>query len=570
MLACVRAYNDFLVEWARADPQRLDAGAGDAVLGRAARRCARSSAAPRIGHRAIALLRPAADWSASRRSAHRHWDPVWAAARDTGLSVSFHIGAGDLAADPQRRQRHRRPATNFSRANRPLYFMQNAQLHLRPDLRRRLPPLPRGCASSRSRAASAGSTSSSRASTGSGRTAARAASTRSTTCCRASTSAARSTAASGSSASRHPRRHRALPRQPAVGDRLPASDLHGAGPGDDRHAAARVRRATALAAIAESEPAQGAARQRRGALPGQLSTAACRPRPLGRCARPASSTSPPASPAPTARKLFADAGADVIKVETGRRRPAAPLVGDAAPISAARTRRSSGSSHVSKRSVVLAPGSPAVAAALARRGPRHRGTPTPPGSMPATVSRQLPAPGAGVDLAVRARPARGPSGRRPTSRCRPSAARSARRGLPGGEPFQAGGRITEWLAGTYAAVAALAALRRVRRGGDGEHVDLSLLEAHGARHDQLHVGALADARAAGGAARAAHADGGDAVDRADARRLRRLLHQLAAAVRRLPAADRAAGAARRRGAGAGRRSPGPLRRVERRWSTTGR
>jgi crotonobetainyl-CoA:carnitine CoA-transferase CaiB-like acyl-CoA transferase len=51
------------------------------------------------------------------------------------------------------------------------------------------------------------------------------------------------------------------------------------------------------------------------------------------------------------------------------------------------------------------------------------------------------------------------------------------RGLPGREPFQAGGRITEWVGGTYAAVAALAALHRMRRTGCGERVDFSLFEA---------------------------------------------------------------------------------------------
>src|SRR5262249_16596359 len=44
------------------------------------------------------------------------------------------------------------------------------------------------------------------------------------------------------------------------------------------------------------------------------------------------------------------------------------------------------------------------------------------------------------------------------------------RGLPGREPFQAGGRITEWIGGTYAGVAALAAVLRMRRTGHGEHV----------------------------------------------------------------------------------------------------
>jgi crotonobetainyl-CoA:carnitine CoA-transferase CaiB-like acyl-CoA transferase len=52
----------------------------------------------------------------------------------------------------------------------------------------------------------------------------------------------------------------------------------------------------------------------------------------------------------------------------------------------------------------------------------------------------------------------------------------ATRGLPGGEPFQAGGRIGEWLAGTYAAVAAAAALYRSRRSGHGEYIDFSIHE----------------------------------------------------------------------------------------------
>ncbi len=51
------------------------------------------------------------------------------------------------------------------------------------------------------------------------------------------------------------------------------------------------------------------------------------------------------------------------------------------------------------------------------------------------------------------------------------------RGLPGREPFQAGGRITEWIGGTYAAVAALAALHRLARTGHGEQIDFSLFEA---------------------------------------------------------------------------------------------
>ncbi len=47
------------------------------------------------------------------------------------------------------------------------------------------------------------------------------------------------------------------------------------------------------------------------------------------------------------------------------------------------------------------------------------------------------------------------------------------RGWPGSEPMQAGGRIGEWFAGAYAAVAAAAAVRT----GAGETIDVSLYEA---------------------------------------------------------------------------------------------
>ncbi len=49
------------------------------------------------------------------------------------------------------------------------------------------------------------------------------------------------------------------------------------------------------------------------------------------------------------------------------------------------------------------------------------------------------------------------------------------RGRPDGPPLHAGGRIGEWVAGTYAAVAAVGALRSARRDGVGEHVDVSTL-----------------------------------------------------------------------------------------------
>ncbi|HKA14448.1 MAG TPA: CoA transferase [Myxococcota bacterium] len=50
------------------------------------------------------------------------------------------------------------------------------------------------------------------------------------------------------------------------------------------------------------------------------------------------------------------------------------------------------------------------------------------------------------------------------------------RGLASQPPIMAGGRTTEWVGGTFAAVAGLAAVRRATERGLGEHVDFSLLE----------------------------------------------------------------------------------------------
>ncbi len=50
------------------------------------------------------------------------------------------------------------------------------------------------------------------------------------------------------------------------------------------------------------------------------------------------------------------------------------------------------------------------------------------------------------------------------------------RGLPSQPPIMCGGRITEWIGGTFAAVAGLAGVTRAQRTGQGEHVDFSLCE----------------------------------------------------------------------------------------------
>jgi crotonobetainyl-CoA:carnitine CoA-transferase CaiB-like acyl-CoA transferase len=54
---------------------------------------------------------------------------------------------------------------------------------------------------------------------------------------------------------------------------------------------------------------------------------------------------------------------------------------------------------------------------------------------------------------------------------------TAHRGLPDGVPVGAGGRIGEWIAGSFAAMGAVFAWLSARNTGRGQHVDLSMFEA---------------------------------------------------------------------------------------------
>jgi len=173
-------------------------------------------------------------------------------------------------------------------------------------------------------------------------------------------------------------------------------------------------------------------------------------------------------------KLMADAGADVVKVE--------PAAGD--PL-----RRWSASEqdlgesdgalfqflHFSKRSVVASlPDSDAddlIAGAdlVVESGAAE-------GLDPAVLVERHPGL---VVLSITPYGRTGPWAGRPTSEfiIQAECGSIGCRGLPGGEPFMAGGRITDWVAGTFASVAALAALHRARRTGHGEWIDFSMLEA---------------------------------------------------------------------------------------------
>jgi predicted TIM-barrel fold metal-dependent hydrolase len=92
--ACVRAYNDFLTDWCSVDPNRLlavtalpfwDVDESVAEL----QRCIGN------GHRAVNFCNQPQDYG-QPPLAHRHWDPIWAAAQEAGVSVSFHVGGGSM------------------------------------------------------------------------------------------------------------------------------------------------------------------------------------------------------------------------------------------------------------------------------------------------------------------------------------------------------------------------------------------------------------------------------------------------------------------------------------------
>ena len=106
-LACIQAYNDFLVDFG-AEHRAVHPGRRAAVLG-PRRDPGRDRALRRHrpqGHRVHPGPRRT---SACPKLTDRYWDPMWRSAEEKGLPVNFHIASGDL--DPFRRRPPRqRPA----------------------------------------------------------------------------------------------------------------------------------------------------------------------------------------------------------------------------------------------------------------------------------------------------------------------------------------------------------------------------------------------------------------------------------------------------------------------------
>jgi crotonobetainyl-CoA:carnitine CoA-transferase CaiB-like acyl-CoA transferase len=179
---------------------------------------------------------------------------------------------------------------------------------------------------------------------------------------------------------------------------------------------------------------------------------------------------------PYCTKLLADAGADVIGVEAPEGDPLRGWSASGADLGGA-----DGALfqflHLNKRSVVGRPHEPAVRELVAGADlvvESFAGGAPEPRELQELRARH---PGL-VLLSISGFGRSGPFAERPWSEftLQAECGSLGTRGLPGQEPFQCGGRTTEWVAGTFAAVAALAALWRARRSGHGGHVDFSVLE----------------------------------------------------------------------------------------------
>jgi crotonobetainyl-CoA:carnitine CoA-transferase CaiB-like acyl-CoA transferase len=182
-------------------------------------------------------------------------------------------------------------------------------------------------------------------------------------------------------------------------------------------------------------------------------------------------------------KLFADAGADVVKVE--------PPTGDPLRFWSATGADLGGSDgaffrflHCSKRSVVGAPGDDAIARLVGAADLviESFAPGSPDDDALAAVIAATAAAGSDpalVRLSITPYGRTGPYADRPVTEfiVQTECGSTLRRGTPEQEPFYAAGRITEYISAVFGAVGALAAVRRAVETGIGEHVDLAWIEA---------------------------------------------------------------------------------------------
>jgi crotonobetainyl-CoA:carnitine CoA-transferase CaiB-like acyl-CoA transferase len=182
---------------------------------------------------------------------------------------------------------------------------------------------------------------------------------------------------------------------------------------------------------------------------------------------------------PYCTKMLADAGADVIKVEPPQGDPLRSWTATGSPLDG-RDGALFRFLNTSKRSVVGSATDPSIRALVGGADLVVESPGIDAGSAdPAPLPEDLLDRADGlVVLSITPFGRCGPYAGRPWTEFTLQAESGSlgRRGLPTQPPVQAGGRITDWVGGTFAAVAALAAVQRSRRSGHGELIDFSLHE----------------------------------------------------------------------------------------------
>jgi predicted TIM-barrel fold metal-dependent hydrolase len=108
-LLCVRAYNDFLHEWASADAERLLAICSLPFWDIAAS-VAEVERCMELGFRGV-LFTGEPQRFGLPTIGNKHWDPLWQVVQDADIPIHFHIGGGEDTINPldeERRIHHSR------------------------------------------------------------------------------------------------------------------------------------------------------------------------------------------------------------------------------------------------------------------------------------------------------------------------------------------------------------------------------------------------------------------------------------------------------------------------------
>jgi predicted TIM-barrel fold metal-dependent hydrolase len=121
MLECLRAYNDFLAGGQRESSAAVPVMATPWDVQASVAEIERSAAK---GHRAVLFCGQPQLFGVPPLTS-RLWDPIWSAAEDAELPISFHVGGGDLSgilSDPESIG----VRTSFSRTGA-TYFLENSR-----------------------------------------------------------------------------------------------------------------------------------------------------------------------------------------------------------------------------------------------------------------------------------------------------------------------------------------------------------------------------------------------------------------------------------------------------------